>query len=138
MVWQSRWLCSARNAKRPDLAGWYTGENSGGVPPRPLFVELAAGGFTRARGPCAERVPSSAYVLLVHTPHGRRQLAPPGARVLGRLVTCTPFSQAQAMVLGSFLRVPLTCLCGALCKFVRLAYGGGARGWLRCVPLLFF
>ena len=70
-------------AKQPDLAGWYTGENSGGVLPRPLFVELAAGGFTRARGPCAERVPSSACVLLVHTPHGRRQLAPPGARGAG-------------------------------------------------------
>ena len=39
---------------RPDLAGWYTGENSGGVPPRSLYVELAAGGCTRARGPCAE------------------------------------------------------------------------------------
>ena len=41
-------------AKRSDLAGWYTGENSGGVPPRPLNVELAVGGCTRARGPCAE------------------------------------------------------------------------------------
>ena len=44
-------------AKRPDLAGWYTGENSGGVPPRPLNADelLAAGGCTRrARGPCAE------------------------------------------------------------------------------------
>ena len=74
-------------AKRLDLAGWYTGENSGGVLSRPLFVELAAGGFTRARGPCAERVPSLAcvlLVLLVHTPHGRhRQLAPPGARDAG-------------------------------------------------------
>ena len=55
-------------AKRPDLAGWYTGENSGGVLPRPLFVELAAGGFTRARGPCAERVPSSACGRAVHPP----------------------------------------------------------------------
>ena len=60
-------------AKRPDLVDWYTGENSGGVLPRPLFVEFAAGGFTRARGPCAERVPSSACMLLVHTPHSRRQ-----------------------------------------------------------------
>ena len=38
---------------------------------------------------------------------------------------------------GLPLRVPLTCLCGALRKFVRLTCGGGARGW-RCVPLLFF
>ena len=66
-------------AKRPDLAGWYTGENSGGVPPWPLFVEFAAGTFTKTRGPRAERVPSSACVLLVHPPHGFRQLAPPGA-----------------------------------------------------------
>ena len=29
--------------------------------------------------------------------------------------------------------------CGAKRPgFVRLACGGGARGWLRCVPLLFF
>ena len=45
---------SKQRAKRPDLAGWYTGQNIGGVPPRPLYVELAAGGCTRARGPYAE------------------------------------------------------------------------------------
>ena len=46
-------------------------------------------------------MPSSACVLLAHTPHGRRQLAPPGGGVLGFLVTCTPVSQAQATALGS-------------------------------------
>ena len=57
-------------------------------------------------------MPSSACVLLVHNPHGRRQLAPPGG-VLGFLVTCTPFSQAQAMALGSSYaraaNLPLRC-----------------------------
>ena len=28
--------------------------------------------------------------------------------------------------------------CAKRPGFVRLACGGGARGWLRCVPLLFF
>ena len=32
-------------AKRPDLAGWYTGDSSGGIPPRPLCVELPARGL---------------------------------------------------------------------------------------------
>ena len=45
---------AAVREQRPVLAGRYTGENSGGVPPRLLYVELAAGGCTRARGPCAE------------------------------------------------------------------------------------
>ena len=64
---------------RPDLAGWYTGGNSGGAPPRSLYVELAAGGCTRARGPCAECRVRRACWLLVHTPHGRRHqlVAPP-------------------------------------------------------------
>ena len=57
--------------------------------------------------------------------------------MLGFLVTCTPFSQSQAMALrSSFARaayLPLRCA-----KKVRLTCGGGggARGW-RCVPLLF-
>ena len=34
---------------------------------------------------------------------------------------------------SSFARVPLTCLCGALSKFVLLAYGGGARPRLAAV-----
>ena len=32
---------------RPDLAGWYTGENSGGVPPRSLYVELVVGALRK-------------------------------------------------------------------------------------------
>ena len=71
-------------AKRPDLAGWYTGENSDGVPPRPLFVDRRVSGGRLHQGErVVRRVPSSACVLLVHSPHGRRQLEPPGARGAG-------------------------------------------------------
>ena len=63
-------------AKRPDLAGRYAGENSGGVPPRPLFVELAAGcptsGMPHQGERAVRRAPSSACVLLVHILHGPR------------------------------------------------------------------
>ena len=58
--------------------------------------------------------------------------------MLGLLVTCTPFSQAQAMALGSsFARAAhLPSRCAKQVRAARVR--GGARGWLRCVPLLFF
>ena len=69
-------------AKRPDLAGWYAGENSGGVTTAAV-VRRGSGGRLHQGEMTVRRVPSSAWcVLLVHTPHGRRQLGPPGGAML--------------------------------------------------------
>ena len=63
--------------QRPGLvAGWYTGENSGGVPrTTAAVVRRVSGGRLHQGKRAVRRVPSSACVLLVRTPHGRRQSA---------------------------------------------------------------